>query len=422
MRIHGLVGSLIVAVWWASTGATASGAGIRLESEQLTTGPKHHFFGYIGHAGTIPWNRSGRYIVALQTDFQDHMPRPDEAADVILIDTCRGNAIRVVDRSRAWNFQQGTMLYWNPEAEETQFFFNDRDPATGKVFCVLFDISKGENGRRVKEFRFDDAPIGNGGVNPRGGAFAGLNYGRMSRLRPVTGYPGSFDWTSGVKHTDDDGVFRVDVKTGSKTLVASFRRIADALRDTQPNIDDLELFINHTLWNRDGDRIFFYARADFERTPRGLDALFVVSPDGTALTTLKYHLGGHLEWERGHRMFAGSNGRHALFDTDTQEFVRTIGDPATLPDPNGDKALSPDGAWLANGFRKGDTNYYTLFRLADSTSLLSRGFDQRGWTVGVLRIDPSPCWNRTGDRILFPSIAPDAAKSRQLFLIRRVAE
>ena len=48
----------------------------RLEVEQLTAGPKHHFFGYIGHAGTCPWNRSGRYIVALQTDFQDHMPGP----------------------------------------------------------------------------------------------------------------------------------------------------------------------------------------------------------------------------------------------------------------------------------------------------------------------------------------------------------
>ena len=26
--------------------------------EQLTFGPRHHFFGYIGHASTIPWNAS----------------------------------------------------------------------------------------------------------------------------------------------------------------------------------------------------------------------------------------------------------------------------------------------------------------------------------------------------------------------------
>jgi hypothetical protein len=85
---------------------------LRVEIEQLTTGPKHHFFGYIGHVRTVPWNQSGRYIVALQTDFQDRMPKPGEPADVILIDTWDDNRIRVVDQTRAWNPQQGTMLYW----------------------------------------------------------------------------------------------------------------------------------------------------------------------------------------------------------------------------------------------------------------------------------------------------------------------
>jgi hypothetical protein len=401
---------------------SAPAAGPRLEVEQVTTGPKHHFFGYIGHALTIPWNRSGRYIVALQTDFQDHMPRPDEAADVILIDTHHGNAIRVVDRTRAWNFQQGTMLSWNPEAAETQFFFNDRDPATGRVFCVLFDISQGEHGRRVKEYRLPDTPVGNGGVSPRGGSFLGLNYGRMSRLRPVTGYPGAFDWTRGVKHPDDDGLFRVDVTTGEARLIVSFARIASAIRPDQPDVDGRELFLNHSLWNRDADRIFFYARADFEQTPRGLDALFVVSPDGSGLTRLRHHLGGHLDWEAGHRMLGGVDGRHAVYDTDTQEFVGTIGDPDSLPDPNGDKALSPGGDWLVNGFRKGETNYYVLFRRSDGTSLLSRGFDQHGWIRGELRDDPAPCWNRDGNQVLFPSIAEDAGRTRQLFLIRVVSD
>src|SRR5262245_10467892 len=87
--------------------------------KQITFGPKHHFFGYIGHVQTIPWNQSGRYLVALRTDFQDRMPKPDEAADIVLLDTKDGYTARVVDRTRAWNFQQGTMLYWNPDAPET---------------------------------------------------------------------------------------------------------------------------------------------------------------------------------------------------------------------------------------------------------------------------------------------------------------
>ncbi|MCH8219551.1 MAG: hypothetical protein IH892_22590, partial [Planctomycetes bacterium] len=124
--------------WSRPAIAESESSDLTLSIEQITFGPKHHFFGYIGHVQNIPWNASGRYIVALQTDFHDHMPKPDEAADVVLIDTEQGNKVLSVDQTRAWNFQQGTMFYWNPEAQETQFFFNDRDPKTGKVFCVLF--------------------------------------------------------------------------------------------------------------------------------------------------------------------------------------------------------------------------------------------------------------------------------------------
>src|SRR5262245_57055480 len=67
--------------------ACAAEPSIKLTARQITFGPKHHFFGYIGHTATSPWNKSGRYILALQTDFQDHMPKPDEAAGVVLLDT-----------------------------------------------------------------------------------------------------------------------------------------------------------------------------------------------------------------------------------------------------------------------------------------------------------------------------------------------
>src|SRR5262245_64694683 len=104
-----------------------------LEVRQLTHGPLHHFFGYIGHVQNVPWNQSGRYIVALRTPVRDHLPDASEPAEIVLLDTHNNYSASVVDRSRAWNPQQGTMLYWNPLAKETQFFFNDRDPKTNKV-------------------------------------------------------------------------------------------------------------------------------------------------------------------------------------------------------------------------------------------------------------------------------------------------
>ena len=225
-----------------------------VEVVQITREPHTHFFGYIGHVQNIPWNKSGRFIVALQSDFHDRMPGPNDPASVVLIDTENDYLVTAVDQSRGWNPQQGTMFYWNPAKPETQFFFNDRDIKTGKVFCVLYDIKLD---KRVREYRFDDTPIGNGGVAQIGGWFLGLNYARMARLRPVTGYKGAWDWTEGEPHPRNDGLFRVDIQTGKKKLLVSFHQMANELKALGRNVKNSHLFINHSLSNREGTGFSF---------------------------------------------------------------------------------------------------------------------------------------------------------------------
>ncbi len=395
--------------------AQASAAELALEARQLTSGPKHHFFGYIGHAQNTPWNGSGRYLVALRTAFQNRLPRATDAAEIVLLDAKNDYAVRVIDRTRAWNPQQGTMLYWNPDAPETQFFFNDRDPKSGKVFSVLFDVSAGPGSKRTREYRFEDTPVGNSGVAQKGGWFAAINYARLARLRPVTGYPESFDWTVGVKHPTDDGVFKVDTHTGEKTLLVSFKQLADAIRSLRPDVDAQELFINHTLNNREGDRIFFFARGNFDQTNR-INQGFVIRPDGSGLTLMKQHIGGHPEWDTGHRMIGSLSKRQTIYDVDLQQVAGTLGNEEVFPQPEGDIALSPDGRWLVNGHRQKGTNYYTFFRRTDGAWVRSQGYDVRGWESGDLRCDPAPCWNRNNREIVFPAIAKDG--TRQMFLLR----
>lgn len=383
-----------------------------LTRDQITSGPKNHLFGYIGHVGTIPWNASGRYIVALRTDFVDRMPGPDDPAEIILLDTENDYAPRAIDTSRGWNVQQGTMLYWNPADPENQFFFNDRDPETGKVFCVLYDISEG---RRVREYRFDDTPVGNGGVAFDGKHFAAINYARMARLRRVTGYPGAWDWTEGVSAPEDDGIFLVDVETGEKRLLVSFRELAEALRRERPEIDSMPLFINHTLWSRTGERLFFFARANFGR-PGRLNASFTIARDGSDLRRQKTHIGGHPEWDAGSRMIGSIAERQAVFDVDSQQLVELIGDRDLFPDPEGDIALSPDLEWLANGYKGDGKVYYVVHNRSTGQTFRSPGYDLYGRVSGDLRCDPAPRWNRTGDRLLIPSMMEDG--TRQMFVMR----
>lgn len=382
------------------------------EIEQITFGPSNHFFGYIGHAGTMPWNGTGRYILAMRTTFQDHMPEAGEAADIVLIDTENEYAVEKIEETCGWNPQQGTMFYWNPDAADTQFFFNDRDPETHRIFTVLYDIEKRE---RVKEYRYDDVAFANGGVCQTGGYFTGINYARMARLRMVTGYKGTFDWTEGVEHPEDDGIFKVNIASGEKTVLVSFAQLRDALiADGHTEVS--ALFINHTLWNRDGDRIYFYARGgwDGNEGPK-INQPFTVNADGSGLTLQRGFIGGHPEWEMGHRAIGGQDDKLVIYDTDSQEVVDQIADPTIIEKPGGDSALSPDGNWIVTGYGKNGHNMWVVYRRTDGAWIRTPAYDQRPYVKGDLRSDPGPLWNRDGSKILFPSLVADG--SRQLHII-----
>ncbi len=387
--------------------------GPSIRVEQATFGPQfHHFYGYIGHVGNTPWNGSGRYMVTLRTTFDDHMPGPGEAAEIVLLDTENGYSTETIDSTLGWNPQQGTMMYWNPGQPDTQIFFNDRDPETQKVFTVLYDIEKRE---RVREYRYDDTPFGNSGVAQNGGWFLGINYARMARLRPVTGYKGTADWTEGVLHPSDDGIFRVNVESGEKQLIVSFAQLAEALQEPHPQVATMALFINHTLWNRDGDRIYFFARGNFGNRGSRINAAFTVDPDGSNLEYHELHVGGHPEWGIGHQLLGSLDDRQVIYDTDQKKVVGTIGTPEIIPDPEGDISLSRDGRWLANGWGGEENNQYVLYRLEDGVYIKTDTYTRRGQAHGDLRQDPGPSWSPDGSKVYFPAFADDG--TRQMFVI-----
>lgn len=387
---------------------------MELALQQITHGPENHFFGYIGHAGTIPWNGTGRYVVCLRTTFQDHMPGRGESADVCLIDTEENFRVEKIDETAGWNPQQGTMFYWNPRAPDTQLIFNDADE-DGRVFTVLFDIEERE---RIREYRYPDGPFANSGVAQGGGWFCGLNYARMARLRRVTGYVGTRDWTEGIDHPEDDGIFRVDIESGERSLIVSFAQLAEAVEQTRDEPVPA-LFINHTLCNRSDDRIYFFARAGWDGNPgKKVNQPFTVRPDGSGLTLQTGFVGGHPEWEANDttRIIGGHDGNLVLYDTDHHEIVGRIATPEIIPKPGGDTALSPDGTRTVTGYgTDGHYNEWVVYRRTDGAWARTPRFDQHPYVKGDLRSDPAPLWNRDGTQILFPSIVEDG--TRQLHLI-----
>lgn len=392
-----------------SAGAQQLQLGVR----QLTRGPNHHFFGYIGQSLTTPWNASGRYILSLRTTFHDRMPNAGEAADVVLIDTEDNNRVRPIERSRAWNFQQGTMFYWHPRQPESQFFFNDRDPKTNFVYTVLYDL---EGRRRLREYRFEDTSIANGGVSPTGEFFLAINYGRMARLRPVTGYPGAADPTAGVTAPADDGIFRIDIESGRRRLLVSFRELRDLLHDRYDAIDDVAFYINHTLINRTGQYVYFFARARDGRTSMAVNVPCSMRSDGSELTAHPY-IGGHPEWDLGSIVIGAKEGRQVRYDVSRREIVGQIGTPELIPAPGDDITLSADANWFACGYTTPDRrrNKYVVLRRSDGAFGRSPAVSRGPFVRGSLRIDPAPRWNRDQTALLVPAMCDDG--TRQLHLI-----
>ncbi|MCA9011816.1 MAG: hypothetical protein KDB01_18810 [Planctomycetaceae bacterium] len=407
-----MYGFLCICCWWAPCAHAQS---FELQLEQVTRGPKYHFFGYIGQCKTVPWSGDGWYILGMEIERIDQMPGPDEAAAIVLVDTQHRNETIRIDETHAWNPQQGTMFYWNPHAASTQFFFNDRDVKTGEVFAVLYDIQKR---KRIHEYRNAEAPLGNSGVSHNGGEFLGLNYGRLARLRAVTGYPEACDWSESENAPISDGIFVVNVNNGTRRLLVSYRELADHLKPRYPDVDKTALFINHTLWNRSGDRVYFFVRGGWGKFGRGATKINVpcsIHLDGSHLSLQSMHIGGHPEWATSHTMIGAFEGRQVLYDVDRQKIIGQLGTSEIFSNPQGDIALSPDGNWLANGYKDGNTNRYVVYRLSDAAYARSKGLD-KGQYADDIRIDPAPCWNRDNTAILVSGITSD--RTRQMFILR----
>ena len=406
------VGLIVFILWLA---CPVMGAEFKLAHQQITHGPQHHFFGYIGQSLTTPWSGDGRYILSLRTSFHDRMPEPGEPADIVLIDTQQDYRVSQVDQSRAWNFQQGTMFYWHPKAADTQFFFNDRDPETNDIFTVLYDIKQG---KRLREYRFDDLSIANGGVSPTGEFFLAINYGRMAKLRPVTGYPGATDHTNGAGAPDNDGIFRVDIESGKAKLLVSFQQLKQLLNDRHSDIENVGFYINHSLCNRDGTHVYFYARARYGDKTMSINVPCSVRTDGTGLKSHKY-IGGHPEWDEGTVVIGAKEDRQVCYDIERQAIVGQIGTEAIIPKPGGDVSLSTNPDWFVCGYSTSDRkhNQYVVYRRSDGAYARSELFSRGPYQRGVLRIDPAPRWNRDQTAVLVPALTSDGTRQLQLLTI-----
>ena len=383
-----------------------------LPTHPVTRGPNHHFFGYYEKS---PWDSTGRYLLALETRFNDRPPRSDDVAAVGLIDTADGNAWRGLGETTAWNWQQGTMLQWLPEAPDREIVYNVRE---GDRFgAVVRDVLSGE-------YRVLPRPVY--ALNPAGGSalsdnFArlahsrpgygyapgrsasealSLDFARLRKARPVCGYVGTSESLVENPAPDDDGIYRMDLRTGECRLILSLAQAA-ALR-LRPDMEGAFHWINHIQYNTDGTRFAFLHRWKGPATGRRwFTRLVSANPEGSDLRVLADEdMVSHYDWRDPDRLLAWARRepfgtRYLLLSDDGSGKAEVVGEGVLTCD--GHCSYSPDRRWILTDTypdREDNKRTLILFRPEDSRRVdVGRFYAPPGLT-GEIRCDLHPRWSR----------------------------
>jgi hypothetical protein len=373
---------------------------IECKVRTLTKGPKHHFFGYYG---ICPWNKSGRYLVCLESGFQNRMPAPGEAAAIGLVDSQTGRFIKVAE-TRAWNLQQGAMLHWNPLNPEHQIIYNDQKK--DDIVSVILDVESLEK-------RF--LPRAVSAVSHNGKWALSLTYGRMGRLRKVVGYGAAKDPNPDIPAPDNDGVFLMDLTTGKSRLAVSIAEVYGRLINKYPLLKGRHMWFNHTVFNKNDTRFFFLARAYLPPGRRRHTAMFTANLDGSELReVIPFDKGvSHFDWRNDKEIIAtfsieGTGRKHVLF-TDGRADYKVIGDG--FLDFDGHCSFSPDQNWIVTDRKHQSTMEQALLlynlKNKQKVELFRCDMKDRKYMSGDIRCDFHPRWSRNGDRICFDAIEPE---------------
>jgi len=359
-----------------------------------------------------PWSPSGRYLVALRLPFQDREPGPDDPAEIFLLDFF-DLEIRHVYTTTGWGMQTAAHQMWG--ATDRYLYFNDK--RDGLPVGVRYDLE--QDRAEIFDYPFYQvAPDGSHAVSP---SLIGIN-----KTQPGYGVSVApeFDRPNRPGAPDDDGFWRVDLATGERSLLVSFKQVADLLEEAGEVVEGT-YYGFHVKFNPQQTRLMLVVRT--VGTEKGWNPmLFTCNVDGSDLRLVipyrRWKLGGHHpDWHpNGERIvmnLADASGALRFHEFGYDGTWERIIAPSVVA--SGHPTYSENGRFLiTDAYPKEPVCKDGLvpIRLID----IEKNTEETLlwiWTLGIyggpLRLDPHPAWNREGDQICFNG-APDGA--RQLFM------
>jgi len=210
----------------------------------VTFGPNHHFFGYYDKS---PWDRSGRYMLSLGMGFMGRPPKPNDKASIGVIDLQSDCAWKEIGDTRAWNWQQGSMLQWLGNDQNKLIIYNDRQK--DQFVAVVKDIHTGKTDTLKRPIY----AITNGGE-----LALSLNFSRLHKMRPGYGYIGLQDDSIHDPKPRNDGIYLIDLLENKSRMILSLADVAEIQK--QQCMDNAYHWVNHMMFSPNHKRFAFLHR------------------------------------------------------------------------------------------------------------------------------------------------------------------
>ncbi|MEM1026920.1 MAG: hypothetical protein AAGJ38_02455 [Planctomycetota bacterium] len=371
----------------------------------------HRFF------DTSPISPSGCFVAVTQVDDDTVVPKPGDAARVVLVDLESGES-RAVAETRGWDTQLGAQVQWG--VDDHQLLFNDMDPEAWKPFGRCVDPATDQS-RRLSGTIYMANRAGTLAASPCLKRI-GLTQGGYGVHVPESFVPRN------VGLPKDDGVTLTDLVTGESKLAISIAQLVE------PHRAKLEAVIGdhagsyytfHVKWSHGDTRLMVVVRFLFSDPeavgrkhmpflftclPDGRDSRLVVPADSWALRG-----GHHPDWCPDGRVLMNLNmpGRDGL------SFVTVNADGTDLRieadgvPGSGHPTMHPDGKHIL-------TDAYLHELDGDGATAPLRWVDANASRESVLRfvvaepieagpqrlwrVDQHPAWDRTFRWVTFNCI------------------
>ncbi|TWT93302.1 hypothetical protein [Stieleria varia] len=380
----------------------------------ITSGPKHHWFGYYDKRQFDP---TGTKILANEVGFEGRSPTADDEIKVGFSDTADGDRWHEIGSSRAWGWQQGCMLQWIGD-DGKRVLWNDRE---GDSFvCRIHTLADGTT-------RTIDRPIYT--ISPDGKFGLSVDFRRIDNLRPGYGYDGLADPHVNQRAPADSGIWRVDLTTGQSELILSLADVAAMPWSDGSKHSDAWHYFNHLLISPSAKRfiVLHRYRPRFDPATLKFDGnfvtrMFTANVDGSDLYELDPSgYTSHFIWKDDEQvtMWTRPEGQKNGFYvfTDRTDEVAAIGHDKMPTNGHNTYLPAPYGDWILNDTYpgKGDRRQTVyLYHVPTGRRVDLGHFPSPPEYTGEWRCDTHPRSSNDGH---FVTVDSPHAGGRQVYLL-----